>query len=60
MKLEVAQKILAATLTHARGRSMQPLAVACLSIAASFSALFARTGVTTISSATAVYIKVRT
>ena len=26
MKLEVAQKILAATLTHARGRSMQALA----------------------------------
>src|SRR5664279_5369666 len=35
---------------------MQPLSVASLSIAASFSALFAWTGATTISSATAVHI----
>jgi uncharacterized protein GlcG (DUF336 family) len=44
MKLEVAQKILAATLAHARGRSMQPLAVAVLDARGSPRALAAEDG----------------
>jgi uncharacterized protein GlcG (DUF336 family) len=44
MKLEVAQKILAATLAHARGRSMQPMAIAVLDARGSPRALAAEDG----------------
>ena len=44
MKLEVAQKILSATLAHGRGRSMQPLAVAVLDARGALKAFAAEDG----------------